>query len=135
MTLMFDNSRSEKNAFALVRAQARKKILFDARDPQFDVDPDLRAVCDPWLGKVAGPFKPRRAARKKKKTTTHLAEVPKTTPESNLMNTQSNDPARHRTPATGNSPGTAAVAAARCACASPRRRCCPWPATAPAASA
>ena len=66
MTLMFDNSRSEKNAFALVRAQARKRILFDARDPQFSVDPELRAVCDPWLGKVTGPFKARRMPPAKK---------------------------------------------------------------------
>lgn len=68
MTLMFDNSRSEKNAFALVRAQAKRSVLFDARDPQFDVDPELRAVCDPWLEKVAGPFKPPRASRPKKAT-------------------------------------------------------------------
>jgi len=65
MTLMFDNSRSEKNAFALVRAQAKKAVLFDARDPQFDVDPELRAVCDAWLEKVAGPFKPPRTRRPK----------------------------------------------------------------------
>jgi len=65
MTLMFDNSRSEKNAFALVRAQAKKTVLFDARDPQFDVDPELRAVCDAWLEKVAGPFKPPRTRRPK----------------------------------------------------------------------
>jgi hypothetical protein len=61
MTLMFDNSRSGKSAFALVRAQAKKSVLFDARDPKFDMDPELRAVCDPWLEKVAGPFKPSRA--------------------------------------------------------------------------
>jgi hypothetical protein len=66
MTLMFDNSRSEKDAFALVRAQAKKSVLFDARDPQFKVDPQLRAVCDPWLEKVAGPFRPRRIAPPKK---------------------------------------------------------------------
>jgi len=60
MTLMFDNSRSGKSAFALVRAQAKKSVLFDARDPKFDMDPELRAVCDPWLEKVAGPFKPSR---------------------------------------------------------------------------
>jgi hypothetical protein len=66
MTLMFDNSRSGKDAFALVRAQAKRSILFDARDPQFTVDPGLRAVCDPWLEKVAGPFRPPRASRPKK---------------------------------------------------------------------
>lgn len=58
MTLMFDNSREEKDAFTLVRAQKRRKVLCDARDPQFKVDPELRAACDPWLEKVVGPFKP-----------------------------------------------------------------------------
>jgi predicted ABC-type ATPase len=63
MTLMFDNSREEENAFTLVRAQKRRSVLFDARDPQFTVDPELRAVSDPWLEKVVGPFKSKRPAR------------------------------------------------------------------------
>jgi predicted ABC-type ATPase len=79
MTLMFDNSRSEKNAFALVRAQARKKILFDARDPQFDVDPELRAVCDPWLGKITGPFKARRKPPVKSPAKKAMPPVPSST--------------------------------------------------------
>lgn len=63
MTLMFDNSREEENAFTLVRAQKRRSVLFDARDPQFNVDPELRAVSDPWLEKVVGPFKSKRMVR------------------------------------------------------------------------
>lgn len=81
MTLMFDNSRSEENAFTLARVQVKKSILFDARDPQFKAEPELRAVCEPWLEKVAGPFKPQRAVRKKK-TANPSAQRPKITPES-----------------------------------------------------
>ena len=55
MTLMFDNSRTTEKAFALVRAQRRRRILFDVRDPAYDVDPELRAVADPWLAAVVGP--------------------------------------------------------------------------------
>jgi predicted ABC-type ATPase len=65
MTLMFDNSRAEKEAFTLVRAQKKKSILFDARDSYFVVDPELRAVCSPWLDNVAGPFRPPRTLPKK----------------------------------------------------------------------
>lgn len=65
MTLMFDNSRTEKNAFTLVRAQKKKSVLFDARDPRFVVDPELLAVCNPWLENVVGPFKPPRSLPKK----------------------------------------------------------------------
>lgn len=56
MTFMFDNSRTPDKAFALVRAQQRNIVMFDARDPTYALDPDLRAVCDPWLERVAGPF-------------------------------------------------------------------------------
>lgn len=56
MTLMFDNSRSEKDAFSLVRAQEKKKVLFDARDPQFRIEPSLKAACGAWLEKLAGPY-------------------------------------------------------------------------------
>jgi len=76
MTLMFDNSRSEKDAFSLVRAQAKKSVLFDARDPQFDVDPELRAVCNPWLEKVAGPFRPQRVSPPKKASPPAAAPAP-----------------------------------------------------------
>lgn len=59
MTVMFDNSREEHDAFTLVRAQKKRRVLFDARDPQFKVDSALKVVCVPWLEKVAGPFKPK----------------------------------------------------------------------------
>jgi hypothetical protein len=76
---MFDNSRSEKNAFSLVRAQAKKSVLFDARDPQFEMDPELRAVCDPWLEKVTGPFKAPRVSPPKKSTAAASATPTTTT--------------------------------------------------------
>jgi predicted ABC-type ATPase len=56
MTLMFDNSRTADKAFALVRAQRRKRVLFDCRDPQYILDRTLRAVARPWLERVTGPF-------------------------------------------------------------------------------
>jgi predicted ABC-type ATPase len=56
MTLMFDNSRAPDKAFALVRAQRGKQILFDCRDPQYILDRSLRAVARTWLEKVAGPY-------------------------------------------------------------------------------
>lgn len=56
MTLMFDNSRTPDKAFALVRAQRGKRILFDCRDPQYILDRSLRAVARPWLEKVTGPY-------------------------------------------------------------------------------
>jgi predicted ABC-type ATPase len=64
MTLMFDNSRSREHAFTLVRAQRRKSVLFDARDPDFKVGSDLLAACGPWLDRVAGPFKAPARAKK-----------------------------------------------------------------------
>jgi predicted ABC-type ATPase len=54
MTLMFDNSRTEDKAFALVRAQRREAILFDVRDPAFKANDELRHVATPWLDRVAG---------------------------------------------------------------------------------
>ena len=57
MTLMFDNSRSSENAFTLVRAQRKSRVLFDCRDPRYFVESELRAISDIWLGKVVGPFK------------------------------------------------------------------------------
>jgi predicted ABC-type ATPase len=53
MTLMFDNSRDAGKAFALVRAQRGKRVLFDCRDKQYRVDKSLRAVSTMWLDKVA----------------------------------------------------------------------------------
>ena len=53
MTLMFDNSRTPGKAFALVRAQKRKKLLFDCRDRNYHVDRELRGIASLWLDKVA----------------------------------------------------------------------------------
>ena len=53
MTLMFDNSRDISKAFTLVRAQAKKKVLFDCRASQFIHDASLLAVAEPWLSKIA----------------------------------------------------------------------------------
>lgn len=57
MTLMFDNSRGIKKAFALVRAQQHAQVLFDCRDPDYRVPDDLRTVADVWLRRVVGPFR------------------------------------------------------------------------------
>lgn len=64
MTLMFDNSREEEHAFTLARAQKKRKVLFDVRDPQFVVDLELKNVSEVWLEKVAGPFKALRKSGK-----------------------------------------------------------------------
>lgn len=64
LTLMFDNSRGVSDAFTLVRAQKKRAVLFDVRDPRYQVDPKLRMACDPWLDKVAGPFSIRRPRSK-----------------------------------------------------------------------
>jgi predicted ABC-type ATPase len=53
MTLMFDNSRTEQEAFALVRAQKKKKVLFDIRMPEYKVDQSLKSITSHWLGNVA----------------------------------------------------------------------------------
>ena len=65
MTLMFDNSRSLNKAFTLVRAQRKQAVLFDARDPQYRVETELRSVSDPWLEKVVGPFTAPRPTRRR----------------------------------------------------------------------
>jgi predicted ABC-type ATPase len=44
MSVMFDNSRKQKKAFSLVRAQKRDEVLFDCRDPRYEVEPALRDV-------------------------------------------------------------------------------------------
>lgn len=64
MTLMFDNSRTFDKAFTLVRAQQKRRIMFDSRDPTFEVDADLRAVSDPWLDRVVGPWGLTRIERR-----------------------------------------------------------------------
>jgi predicted ABC-type ATPase len=53
MTLMFDNSRSEKEAFSLVRAQRKRAVLYDCRDAQFKQEAELAEVAGLWLSKVA----------------------------------------------------------------------------------
>jgi predicted ABC-type ATPase len=66
MTLMFDNSRTEDKAFALVRAQRREAVLFDVRDPAFKAQDELCHVATPWLDRVAGvpsPHTPDLAAQ------------------------------------------------------------------------
>lgn len=62
--------REEKDAFTLVRAQKRRRILFDVRDPQFKVDPALRTVSDPGLERTVGPFKRPRKRRGTTSTST-----------------------------------------------------------------
>jgi predicted ABC-type ATPase len=61
MTLMFDNSRTPDKAFALVRAQRRSHVLFDARELAYRIDPELLNVARPWLDKVV-PWSPKRGA-------------------------------------------------------------------------
>ena len=53
MTLMFDNSRNVDDAFSLVRAQRKRSVLYDCRDPQFKQDAELVEVAGLWLSKVA----------------------------------------------------------------------------------
>jgi predicted ABC-type ATPase len=53
ITLMFDNSRSVKDAFSLVRAQKKQIVLYDCRDSQFKQDTELVEVAGLWLSKVA----------------------------------------------------------------------------------
>jgi len=52
LTLMFDNSRSEKQAFTLVRAQSKSGVNYDCcvESPK---DKDLLSVATPWLSVVA----------------------------------------------------------------------------------
>lgn len=58
LTLMIDNSLDESAAFQFVRAQRRKRVLFDIRDPAYRAKAKVRAVAEPWLSKVVGPFRP-----------------------------------------------------------------------------
>jgi predicted ABC-type ATPase len=54
MTLMFDNSRTRDKAFALVRAQRKRAVFFDIRNPQLDAERSLLSVATPWLNAVCG---------------------------------------------------------------------------------
>lgn len=63
MSLMFDNSRDLSHAFALVRAQRGKRVLYDVRDPAYRPDQSLQSVAQTWLDKVAGPYPAPRATR------------------------------------------------------------------------
>lgn len=65
MTIMFDNSRSTDKAFALVRAQLKRRVLFDARDLALDIDPELRSVAAPWLDAIVGPLAKTSAGRRR----------------------------------------------------------------------
>jgi len=56
MTLMFDNSRSLNQAFAMVRVQKQGEVLFDCRDTRYKVERETRALARRWLDKVVGPF-------------------------------------------------------------------------------
>jgi len=53
MALMFDNSRTLKQAFSLVRAQRKATVLFDCRDAKFRSNKELLKVAELWLSKVA----------------------------------------------------------------------------------
>jgi predicted ABC-type ATPase len=57
LTLMVDNSRDLDKAFTFVRAQRKRAVLFDVRDPAYLVDPELRGAADSWLEQVAGPYR------------------------------------------------------------------------------
>jgi predicted ABC-type ATPase len=54
MTLMFDNSRTKRQAFTLTRAQRRSKVLYDCRDDSYLVGAELRAIAGVWLERVVG---------------------------------------------------------------------------------
>ena len=54
MTIMFDNSLSEKKAFTLAHVQRGREVLFDCRDPQYIVSHSLRNVSSGWLTNVVG---------------------------------------------------------------------------------
>ena len=60
LTLMVDNSL-DRLPFQFVRAQRKRTVLYDARDPRYATDPVLLATTGRWLEKVAGPFRGARA--------------------------------------------------------------------------
>jgi len=53
LTLMFDNSRDEKHAFTLARAQQEETVIYDCRDSAFRQDADLVTIARLWLDIVA----------------------------------------------------------------------------------
>jgi hypothetical protein len=57
LTVMVDNSLDETRAFEFVRAQRKRHVLFDVRDPRYDADTDVLAASGQWLDVVAGPFR------------------------------------------------------------------------------
>ena len=60
MTVMLDNSRDAKHAFALARVQRGAEVLFDCRDEsKYRSARELRSVAALWLDKVVGPVAPR----------------------------------------------------------------------------
>jgi hypothetical protein len=60
--LMIDNSLDERRAFQFVRAQRKRTVLFDARDPSVQIGGEVRAAASPWLEDVVGPFRGRRSS-------------------------------------------------------------------------
>lgn len=60
VTLMFDNSRRPRNAFTLVRAQAKSSVLYDCRYAKAGSNKNLIATAGPWLSMVA-PLHPHQA--------------------------------------------------------------------------
>lgn len=54
MTLMFDNSRDERLAFTLARAQRKDRVDFDCRDRRYRIDKGLLGAATLWLDKVIG---------------------------------------------------------------------------------
>lgn len=67
LTLMFDNSRSPEDAFALVRAQRGHEVLFDCRDRRYRIEDELRAVSSSWLERVVGQLVPGGRPAKKRR--------------------------------------------------------------------
>jgi predicted ABC-type ATPase len=57
LTLMFDNSRAQKHAFTLARAQRKDEVLYDCRDASFQQDPELVKIAGTWLDKVVASSK------------------------------------------------------------------------------
>ncbi len=64
-TLMVDNSLDGRRAFQFVRAQRKRRVLFDARDPRYAVSAKVLAVATPWLDQVVGPFRRPLAGKSK----------------------------------------------------------------------
>lgn len=64
LSLLVDNSLDERSAFQFVRAQRKRRVLFDIRDPRHRITGQLLTVAEPWLTKVVGPFRaPRTTVR------------------------------------------------------------------------